>query len=60
MNPFVVQSILGHTSLDMTGRYTHLSMDAQTTGDGGDVQANGKPDNKTNGQVGLVDWELHA
>ena len=29
MNPFLVQSILGHTTLDMTGHYTHLSMDSK-------------------------------
>jgi len=29
MNPLMVQGILGHASLDMTARYTHLSMDAK-------------------------------
>lgn len=29
MNPLLVQSILGHATLDMTGHYTHLSMDAK-------------------------------
>jgi len=29
INPFVVQGILGHSSLDMTGRYTHLGLEAR-------------------------------
>jgi integrase len=29
VNPLVVQQMLGHTTLEMTGRYTHLSIDAQ-------------------------------
>ena len=29
MNPLIVQSIVGHTSLDMTARYTHLSTDTK-------------------------------
>jgi len=29
MNPLLVQSILGHSTLDMTWRYTHFGMDAK-------------------------------
>jgi site-specific recombinase XerD len=29
MNPLLVQGILGHTSLDMTARYTHLSLESK-------------------------------
>ena len=29
MNPLLVQGMLGHTTLDMTWRYTHFRMDAQ-------------------------------
>ena len=29
MNPLLVQSILGHASLEMTRRYTHFGMDAK-------------------------------
>jgi integrase len=29
MNPLLVQELLGHTTLDMTRRYTHLGMDAK-------------------------------
>ena len=29
MNPLLVQGILGHTSLDMTARYTHLSVESR-------------------------------
>jgi integrase len=29
MNPLIVQDLLGHTTLDMTRRYTHLGLDAK-------------------------------
>ena len=29
MNPLLVQQILGHTTLEMTGKYTHLGIEAQ-------------------------------
>ena len=29
MNPLLVQSMLGHTTIEMTSKYTHLGIDAK-------------------------------
>ena len=43
MNPLLVQQVLGHTTLEMTGKYTHLGIEAQRQALGGLPPTAAKP-----------------